>query len=149
MSIFTRHGARRAPIELPNSEAERLIDLHSHVDPDGGSVAFDLSFTNQAPFRASIDLADMALIYAEIHSVSQTMLFRQRLSLDRGEEKLLELCQQSERLDRFNVITDPVNGDRIFAHQFIGRAPFAFRLPPLEVVMYLERVRRSLLSGLH
>lgn len=132
-----------------SDSTEHLLSLRSSVDVDGNAADFDLSFTNQHPFRAHIPFETMPMILTEIRRASALMLVRQQFHLDRGAGKLLELCETALRPANLEIIVDPRNGDRLFIHQFEDHSPIAFRVTPMEVYANLARIAGAMTRALN
>jgi len=140
---------RSDPIEVGNGEPERLIGLRSAVDHEGEFVSFDLHFTNQHPFKLRIEPAEMASIFSEIRQASTVMLTRQRLHLDHGASRLLEMMEAALRPDTFDAVMDPTNLDRVLIYQFAQHAPIAIRMSAPDIALARTRSDAAAYAILH
>jgi hypothetical protein len=116
------------PVEVRSNTTERILGLHASVDPDGDKATFSVHFTNNRPVNVDIPLEDMAGVLSELHYASTAMVARQQFKLDRGADKLLEMCESAMRPTAFDVLFDPLTGDRLFIHQFDDHTPIVFRV---------------------
>jgi hypothetical protein len=137
------------PGPIPVATTENLLGIRGAVDHDGGTAFFDVAFTNQHAFRASVPFEVMPLVLAEINAASTAMLRRQSLQLDKGAAALLELCEAALRPASVDVVVDPRTHDRLFIHHFFHQAPVVFRVSPLDTQRNMSRVAVRLRQMLH
>ena len=132
---------------LHSGPHERLLGLRSAVSPDGDSVSFACHYTHQKPFLVHVTIEEMGPILNEIRTASNIMVTRQRLKVDRGAQKMLELCESALRPVAHDVVIDPLTGDRLFIFQFSDHSPLVIRMTAVETDIGLfklhEAVRRS------
>lgn len=137
------------PVEVRSAASERILGLHASVDPDGDKATFSVHFTNNRPINVDIPIVDMAGVLSELHFASSAMVSRQQFKLDRGADKLLEMCESALRPTAFDVLFDPFTGDRLFVHQFDDHVPIVFRYTPADIERNLARMRAALRLALN
>lgn len=129
--------------------AERVLNIRGTVSQDGDNSRFYLAFTNQKPFMVDVPFRAMPAIFAEIRHAQALMVQRQRLHLDGGAEKLLELAQTALRVANVEFLLDPLTADLITIHQFEDHAPMAVRVGPLDLQGNLQRLAQVVNQARH
>lgn len=139
-----------ADVRRPSiSTHEKLIGIEASVHPDGDATSFAVNYTNHAPFRVHVGLEEIAPILHEIRMAALAMMDLQKMKLDRGQEKLLELAQHALRPSALHVLIDPLTADRIFILLFNDHAPLAIRRTPAEVMHGKLLLARAEAASLH
>jgi hypothetical protein len=138
-----------APRTVRNNTHEQLLMLRASVSPDGDAARFAVHFTNGRPFRVEIGAGEFPAWFAEMRHASALLVARQRLTLDRGAARLLELCDTAVHPAGSDIIPDPVTGDRVLLFQFHEHAPFAVRLSPADLLFHLQQVAGATRVMLH
>lgn len=107
---------------------ERLVRLKAHVLPDGEGTSFTVKYLNKEEFKVYIPMEQIAMVFGEVKYAANAMLKRQSQTHDRGARKLKELADLSTSPKCMDVMTDPVNGDRLIVFQFGNQAPSVLRM---------------------
>lgn len=123
-----RFAPESAPIALRETTQEFILDLRAIVQPDGDATNISISLTNLKPFKVKVPFEEMAPILNELRYASNLMMQRQRLKLDRGARKMMDLVEHALRPSHIEILIDPVSGDRIFILIFEDHAPMAIRM---------------------
>jgi hypothetical protein len=146
MSFFLRGALATEPVAGPDS-AELLLNLHGDVDFAGEAATFDVAFTNQHPFQATIPFVRMPDVFEEIRRTAQLMMARQRFHVDRGAAAMLDLMEDSPRPAAIEIFVEPFTLDRLFFIQFHDRPPLSVRISPADLraalVDLAEKINRE------
>lgn len=130
----------RDEIRPISATEERVLGLRTNVSPDGDAAVFTVQFTNMPAFNVHIGIEEIFGIQHEVRTAAQLMGTRQRLKLDHGHQKLLEMCQTSLRPAWVEVLIDPITMDRLFILQFRDHSPVVIRQSPTEVAGALQQL---------
>lgn len=99
-----------------------------YLDTQGEHVNFEVSYMGRPSFIVNVGLDKVSAVLHEVRYASMIMFHRQRLRLDRGMEKLLELCETAMRPREVEVLPDPSSGDRLLIFQFNDHSPMVLRM---------------------
>lgn len=124
--------------------AGRLRRLRGQVDADGGEAVFEVALTNKKPFSVVVASCEMPQFFTEIRRAQMLMALRQRLHLDHGAARLLELCETALQPVSVDMLSDPATNDHLVVHQFDDHAPIIFRFAPGELVRRLALFQATL-----
>ncbi|MER9768966.1 hypothetical protein NKJ09_23210 [Mesorhizobium sp. M0189] len=69
--------------------------------------------------------------------------------MDKGIEKMLELCATALRLSSTEVLVDKATGDRLVIYQFTEHAPFCVRMSPNEFAGFIAKLNSVDKRGAH
>lgn len=92
----------------------------------------------------------MGPILNELRYASNMMARRQRLKLDRGAGKMMDLVEHALRPRHIEVLIDPTTGDRIYILMFGDEhAPMALRLSVADVEMLHQSEAEAVARAAH
>lgn len=131
------------------TRVERLLRLRSSVTPEGDTASLAFQFTSQGRLVIEVPFVDMGPILNEVRTASTVMVARQRLKLDRGLDKIMEICEHAIRPIDQRVLIDPATGDRLFVLQFADHLPMCIRMSPDEVTLCREKSNKAIAKAAH
>lgn len=121
---------------LRTNTHERLLDLRGSVIDGGDTASFSVAYTNHKPFRVLVDIEEIGPIFNELRHISNQMMRRQKLKLDRGARKMMDLVEHARKPSHVEVLMDPTSGDTILIFLFRDAAPMAIRMTPFDMVSF-------------
>lgn len=110
------------------TETEQYQSCQACVSPEGDACEFTVKHENRDGFLVSVPFSLIGTMYHEVRYAVQLMIHRQRMKLDKGIEKMLELCATALRPSTTEVIIDKETCDRLVIFQFTEHAPFCVRM---------------------
>jgi hypothetical protein len=103
---------------------------------DGDASSWSVAYTNQRPFKVLVTIEEIGPIFNELRHVTNSMMRRQRLKLDRGAKKMMDLVEHAQTPSHVEILIDPTNGDTILIFLFKDAAPMAIRMTPFDMLKF-------------
>ncbi|TIW22947.1 MAG: hypothetical protein E5V63_25860 [Mesorhizobium sp.] len=128
---------------------ETFEACQASISPDGDACEFSVKHENRQKSLVCVPFSRIGALYHEVRYATQLMVYRQRLRLDKGMEKLLELCATALRPSTTEVIVEPDTGDRLVIYQFTEHAPFCLRISPVEMDAFIEKLKLASKKASH
>lgn len=114
------------------AKTEQYQSCQAFISPEGDSAEFTVQHEGKENIKVSVQFSLMSMLYHEVRYAAQLMIYRQRMKLDKGIEKMLELCATALRPSTTEVVVDKETGDRLVIYQFSEHAPFCVRMSSAE-----------------
>lgn len=136
-------------IEVKTAHCEEMLGIKSEIDHDGDAATCSVAFTNQHPFNVHVPFDGVALLLQEFRNVASVMMARQRLKLDRGASKVIELAEMARPPTDIDVMVNPLTADRILMVYFADSPPVALRLAPDIITATRAKIERAARLAAH
>ncbi|TJW14364.1 MAG: hypothetical protein E5W82_10320 [Mesorhizobium sp.] len=126
--------------EIGELKTEQYQSCQACIYPEGDVCEFTIKHENRDSFVVSVPFSLIGTLYHEVRYAAQLMIYRQRMKLDRGIQKMLELCSTALRPTTTEVLLDKSTGDRLIVYQFTEHAPFCVRMTPDETASFVAKL---------
>ncbi|AMX93728.1 hypothetical protein A4R28_11750 [Mesorhizobium ciceri] len=131
------------------SETQQFQSCEAFVSMEGDVADFKAKYEGKENITVSVPFSLMGMLYHEVRYAAQLMIYRQRMRVDKGVEKMLELCATALRPSTTEVILDKETRDRVVIYQFAEHSPFCVRMSPDEVESFVIKLKSVDKSAAH
>lgn len=122
------------------AKTEQYQSCQAFISPEGDVAEFTVQHEGKENIKVSVQFSLMGMLYHEVRYAAQLMIYRQRMKVDKGIKKMLELCATALRPSTTEVMVDKKTGDRLVIYQFTEHAPFCIRMSPDEVTTFIQKL---------
>lgn len=122
------------------TKTEQFKSCQAFVSPEGDVAEFNAQNEGKENITVSVPFSLIGMLYHEVRYATQLMIYRQRMRVDKGIEKMLELCATALRPSTTEVMIDKETGDRLVVYQFTEHAPFCVRMSPDETAAFVIKL---------
>ncbi len=123
-----------------DTKTEVYQSCQAFISPEGDLAEFCVQYEGKENITVTVPFSLIGMMYHEVRYATQLMIYRQRMRVDKGIQKMLELCATALRPSTAEVMVDKETGDRLVIYQFTEHAPFCIRMSPDEAASFVIKM---------